>query len=449
MIWLRPYLLAALAVLATRAAMSEALAQATPAQARAQHLTACGNTIDAAMKKLRPHLGDFPALRDKKDLVLLMPAANFNAFADYDQQRILIPVMLCVETWYLLDGYMQMYRQPKLRTALQRYALYLSKRQQDSLASGTGFDNIPILPFHEFAGVAYPQLTDAEGRKSLAVHEGMMVDSIAFVIGHELGHLVLRHKPYNKISPEAARKQEAEADEFGARLVSKSGISVIGALPVIQRFLANESLYKAFSGSPATHPRPECRMERILSSTGEIQELLKNPARRREYEAGSGLSANDFANTMKEVREDCESNSSGGGTHLVQIINATKNSFQSLRIGPAQEIDGERYWRATVSLKGDIPCTVWSGSSDLNPRITCQFGTTMDERLAQQHYSEAVDLVQITVPSDWKRTDRETGTSAKSKYVVYNGPGVRIRIAMNWVERTGVYRVNVSVQATQ
>lgn len=425
-----------------------AQAQTVPDEIKKQVATACNNTVAAAMEKLRPYLGDHAALRDKPDLVLVMPVANFNAFADYKKQRILIPLMLCVETWYLLDGMMQMHRDPQLREKIQQYIAYLSKRQRDSLAKNTGFDTIPVLPFHDFAGVAYPQLSDAESRKSLAVRENIMVESMAFIIGHEFGHLVLRHKPYNEISSEAARKQEADADEFSARLLKKAGISVLAAIPVIQRFLANEPYSKRVVGGAMTHPRSECRMERIVASTEEVEDLLKNPDRRREYEAASGLSASDYAKTMRGLREDCH-RSPLGGTPLARIIEGRKDGFENLRDGSSDRISGQRVWNATVSLDGKGPCKVWEGTSDRQPSVSCSVYRSKDGSQAESAFAAAVEMVKYTVPSGWRRDERESTRVSRLKSVEFNGPSIEIRVVWTTYSSTGNNDVNVFVSATR
>lgn len=429
--------------------LSNVHAQTASQDHKNQVSTACKNTVAAAMKALRPHLGDYPSLRDKPDLILVMPAANFNAFADYAEQRILIPVMMCVETWYLIDGMMQVHRDPRLREKFQQYVAYLSKRQRDSLAKGTGFDNIVLQPFHEFAGTGPPALSEADMRKSLSVREGIMVDSMAFIIGHEFAHLALRHKPYNVISAVAARKQEADADEFSARLLKNAGISVLAATTVIPRFLANEQIYKRASGGSMTHPRPECRLERIVSTTGEIQELLRNPDRRRDYELASGLSANDFAKTMADLRDDCQ-RSPLGGTPLARVIEARKGDFESLRTGRSELIDGERSWDATVSLDGHRDCTVWAGTSDLEPRVNCSMGRRItDDSQAHRIFSETLELVRSTIPGDWARNESESGNRVRTKAIEYSGPGVRISVALTRFESSGKSDVSVTVSAVK
>ncbi|NCT98315.1 MAG: M48 family metalloprotease [Comamonadaceae bacterium] len=400
-----------------------------------------------AMKALRPHLGDYPSLRDKSDLVLVVPAANFNAFADHTEQRILIPLMMCVETWYLIEGMMHAHLDPRLREKLQQYVAYLSKRQRDSLARATGFDNIVLQPFHEFSGAAFPTLSAADLQKNHSDRVRIMVDSMAFIIGHEFGHLALRHKPYNAISPEVARNQEAEADEFSARLLMKAGISVIAAATVIPRFLANEQIYKRASSGSMTHPRPECRFERILSTTGEVQELQRNPDRRRLFEAASGFSANDFARTMADLREDCQ-RSPLGGTPLARIIEARKADFEPLRTGRSELIDGERSWDAVVSLDGNRGCTVWAGTRDFEPRVNCSMGRRIrDDGQAHRIFSETLEMVRATIPGDWVRKESESGNRVRTRTIEYTGPGLRVRVALTKFEGIGSSDVNVTVYA--
>jgi hypothetical protein len=45
----------------------------------------------------------------------------------------------------------------------------------------------------------------------------------AFIILHELAHFLYRHRPYNQISTEQARMNEAEADQFALKVLERAG----------------------------------------------------------------------------------------------------------------------------------------------------------------------------------------------------------------------------------
>jgi len=69
-------------------------------------------------------------------------------------------------------------------------------------------------------------------RRLIHVNLGMVQaladdDSLAFVIGHELGHIIKRHNGYvGALAPSVSREQEREADLFGIRLATYAGFDV-------------------------------------------------------------------------------------------------------------------------------------------------------------------------------------------------------------------------------
>ena len=293
--------------LALIAVAMPAAAQQASEQVKQQLSDTCKRTIDAAMVKLRPELSEYPEIKNKSNLVLLVPAADFNAFANYQSRQISIPVMWCIQTWFLVDAHAHFQKNPQLREDVKKYTEYLSQRQKQSILSGP-FDDTILQSFDKFAGVPVLASTSAEDRKRLAVREDMMVDSLAFVLGHEIGHLALNHKRYTEITAEQARRQEDLADEFSARLLGRSRISIIPAMFTLVRFLQSEADIKGIPTGARTHPRAECRMQRVLFSSGELDELLRDPDRRREFERGSTYSVPQFRRLMQELRDDCSEN---------------------------------------------------------------------------------------------------------------------------------------------
>lgn len=275
---------------------------------RKQSQTACDNTIRLSLEKLRPHLGKYPEFRDSKNLVLQIPASDFNAFVNYREQNILIPTMWCVQTWMLIDAYVQLQGNPSLKEPTIRYLAYLNQRQRKAQQENAFFDHIPIQSFNEFANVAPKKMTKGEQNKQMQVQETMMIDALAFVIGHEIGHLALRHKPSKHISARASRKQEHDADRFSAKLLKKAGASIIPSIFTLQRFFQNEAELKGLSSSSQSHPRAECRLERVVFASGELEEMAASTASSQKFESDSGYSISQYRSLMQELREDCASN---------------------------------------------------------------------------------------------------------------------------------------------
>ncbi|MCA3034716.1 MAG: hypothetical protein ING33_05830, partial [Rhodocyclaceae bacterium] len=400
--------------------------------------------------RLRPQLSAYPALQAKANLVLIQPTANFNAFADPEKKLVIIPVMLCIETWYWFDAMMYLRSDPRLQQKTLDYLQYLTKRQLGAIARATGFDDDQLMPFNEFANRKALDLPESELQRSIAAREKMMVETLAFIIGHEIAHLVLGHKPYGSIPPDESRKQELEADNFSVELIKKSGFSVLGAVPSIQRFLAKELLLRRAGGDAMTHPRAECRLVNILTSSGDIKDLLKSPDRVKEYESQSGQLASELLDYLEEQNKECATDYFGA-TPLARIIIASKDSFASLRIGQRYRIDGENNWDSRLSIEGSIRgCTVWSGNRDLPARVSCLMTKPghKDAAAARELYFQAVDLVKATVPSSWKQQEARNSGSVWSRRTTFSGPDTDVSINLVGFESTGSQSVTVLVQMT-
>jgi hypothetical protein len=101
----------------------------------------------------------------------------------------------------------------------------------------------------------------------VVVYRGMLTlvvqgdpDRLAFILGHELGHVVLRHvarPPRGKttfLQYTFNRDQELAADKKGLELALKAGYSYPKTLAAIRRAIEVGLAYSSFEGLSATHP---------------------------------------------------------------------------------------------------------------------------------------------------------------------------------------------------
>jgi hypothetical protein len=281
-------------------------AQQSQEEAAEMYQRACQRTIDFTLTKLRPHLAEHQNLQGKNDLVLLVPAADFNAFSDYTTERVLIPLAWCVQTLFFIDATLQAAQNRSLKPKYIAYVDYLNSRQRAAVKKG-GFDSAPVVAFETHGNFRRSPLPADEEQRHHQMREDALIDSMAFVIGHEIGHLALKHKPATKITPAASRRQEYEADIFSAALAKKAGFTVFLAVTALQRYISSEAQLKSIPSGDRTHPRAECRMERLWAIS-EMNDLLKQPARRRDFERGSGYSVAEFRDLLARLREDCRQN---------------------------------------------------------------------------------------------------------------------------------------------
>lgn len=276
------------------------------AEAQAQQIIDAGNrTIALLIERFRP---TFP--RSEMELlstnrIRVVVLADFNAFANYKERRILIPAQFVTEIFGQTQAILMVLRDPSLQERYLRWIEYLSKRSIDvrsrAIRNGTFVDDEAVKPFWTHARLRVPQpLSSADA----AAQELMMTDTLALVVAHELGHLVLKHRSYDEVTASESRQQEYAADAFAASLLQRSGMSVIPGLNTfILRFAANEALTKGVLPEERTHPPAECRFYRLGNPA--IEELIKSPDRRRDFERTGNISVEQFRDTMRTLRPQC------------------------------------------------------------------------------------------------------------------------------------------------
>lgn len=140
---------------------------------------------------------------------------------------------------------------------------------------------LDIVDSQEVQAIAYPSQTDSGLTPNVAVYVGLIEkvadfdpEILAFVVGHEIGHLVYFHshkdmerrERYGKVKISTAlaaanRDQELEADYFGMETALKAGYSHRGvrrALVAMAKSMGQDD-YCSFEGLLATHPSWDLR----------------------------------------------------------------------------------------------------------------------------------------------------------------------------------------------
>lgn len=109
-------------------------------------------------------------------------------------------------------------------------------------------------------------------RKVDALSLSLRNEAIAFLLAHELGHLVLRHKGYDEVTRADARRDEAAADRFAFRLMARTGTAPIGALVYLQSQVyrlphraeyPTVDAWRAYLATSSTHPLTVERLDAI------------------------------------------------------------------------------------------------------------------------------------------------------------------------------------------
>lgn len=229
--------------------------------------------------------------------------ADFNAFADgsADPPRILIPMGLVLGNDFMASNAIFTYSHSECKKHLGPTLDGYKSAYVSYAKSGKAIDVRPV-----WTRCGY---SDQDANLFFAEKEiynwrvGIMVDALAAVVGHELGHIVKRHRAYSKTSQKEAQRQENEADEFGFKLAKKAGLNPGAALITTYSFFAvlEGTRYKGKDHPPATCRYVELTDKFVLNDEN-------GPA--KPSGKASVLQRENLLEELKPLREDCLSSKS-------------------------------------------------------------------------------------------------------------------------------------------
>lgn len=275
------------------------------AEAYGQQLIDAGNnTIELLLTKFQPHFPKAKRYLLSSDRVGVQVAADFNAFADFRNEEVIIPAQIVSETFAEVQAFIYMQNRPSSRRHFDRWMRYLTERSRRAFQrfkdGESGIDDIPVRPLWDYAGLPAPANLDAHDEN---LQQEMMIDVIGLIVAHELGHLVLDHQNYKDISASESRRQEYAADDFAARLMVASGRSVLpGVMTSYSRFAYTEEMFNSYDDETSTHPPGPCRVYRLLEA-----HLRLDPPDDRDranFEAG-GMKFGELEALIASTKEQC------------------------------------------------------------------------------------------------------------------------------------------------
>lgn len=134
-------------------------------------------------------------------------------------------------------------------------------------------------------------------------------EAFIFILLHELAHIILNHKPYSEITVAQARADEVAADQFALDVMSRSGITMGGAMIFFQAQVyslpnrgqfASDAAFVDFLAKRSTHPLTS---DRLLA----MAEYSEGPlARRRPKERATWVLSGRLLRDMVALIEDRE-----------------------------------------------------------------------------------------------------------------------------------------------
>jgi hypothetical protein len=274
-----------------------------------QHLIDTSNrTLQILLEIFRPHVAASKRDLLNKDRINVKPLAGFNAYYLPDKKEIQIPFGIVYEIHLQAHAYVYTKNHPASGERYNEWLQYLAERSQRVAKRfkerKTDVDDEPIQDFWRYAGFPAPELLNGEDADIVAK---LMLESLGLVLAHEIGHLVFEHLPYDQKTPAQARKDEQEADDFGADLVRKAGGSAIpGLLTSYVRFAAAEELSHPFDKDKSTHPRAMCRTAKMLKS--EFSRLFKSEDEQEKFFRNAGIPESELRDAT-DTAKWCEADS--------------------------------------------------------------------------------------------------------------------------------------------
>lgn len=258
----------------------------------------CKRAVALSATRIAPHLPEDIKHLSKK--VVVVPSADFNAAAFGG--NVFVSVGVCFELALIAEAWIYAYKTPEYLHHLQKYQMYLvSVRDRET-------QNPALVPlnrknFGGFVGKEFSPLA----KEDLRIYEPLVLDGLAWLLAHEFGHHSLGHTQTPPTSSANSKFRELKADDFAIDIFKKLSVEVGAGTGVLFQFLANSKAHPDYI-KIGSHPRTECRLERLFRKLQYISKIEKDKVLRSRFEKGSGMTISEFKALMEEFYEDCQDN---------------------------------------------------------------------------------------------------------------------------------------------
>jgi len=264
-----------------------------------------GKRVRQLFEVIKPMLSD--AERDKlKDVVLFFPEPrkgdyflNFYAVSHQGRAVVVMPMLSLKVLEDLATAYAWLYANGYSLSTVDLYFAMLQHRERDG-----------------FPGGNYPALLDALGIPDNAWDDprvdklslSFRNEALAFILLHELGHILFEHKGYDQITRAQARQDETQSDRFALDVLARSATPPLGAIMFFQaQFYSLPTRgefdtpgdWQDYLQQKATHPLTEDRLSDLASYiSGRLAEQ-----RGAEYALWKfiGLRLNQIIDTLRDA----------------------------------------------------------------------------------------------------------------------------------------------------
>lgn len=151
---------------------------------------------------------------------------NFYATADADGRPVVVmPVLSLKALEDMATAYAWVQKQGLRASTIDLYYAMLRHRSPDRFPGGRTPDILTALAIPKNAND-----DKAVDRLSLSLRN----EAFAFILVHELGHVLFRHKGYGEITRQRARDDEVQSDRFALDVLARSATPPLGAVLYFQ-----------------------------------------------------------------------------------------------------------------------------------------------------------------------------------------------------------------------
>ncbi|MFZ4808530.1 MAG: hypothetical protein ACOYLQ_14840 [Hyphomicrobiaceae bacterium] len=151
---------------------------------------------------------------------------NFYATADAQGRPVVVmPILSLKALEDMATAYAWVHKRGLRASTIDLYYAMLRHRPADRFAGGRYPDILTALAIPKNAND-----DAAVDRLSLSIRN----EAFAFILGHELGHILFRHKGYGEVTRQRARDDEVQSDRFALDVMARSATPPLGAVLYFQ-----------------------------------------------------------------------------------------------------------------------------------------------------------------------------------------------------------------------
>jgi hypothetical protein len=269
------------------------------ANIRNQVQLGCKSSLENSLARFKKKRPQYSEMFDRANFLEIAPWIELNAFST-KEGKVLITTGICDQFWLIATAIAVMEQWPEWQSKFEPYLKYVRDMAEPIGRKGAGRSRTQILTFPLWVGMDLSTWTQKNQQRVYNVAAMIMDDSLAFVLAHEIGHLVLNHPGKNQRN---IPQQEYDADYFALRLVESLDISVITGSTALFAYIADESRAKKYQSGD--HPLPSCRLGRIFIDSIEFNKITSSSAQRQLLEKQAGLPPNAYEKMIADWDGEC------------------------------------------------------------------------------------------------------------------------------------------------